>query len=107
MSHTGILLVVAALLLAMLSAHADTIPEDFPRFHVPGQQKPMDALRRLFWLHYPGAGPKATLWDEWLSLASLWPAVDTGGYADSFRQQWRQTLSMRVIDADGYVATHQ
>jgi hypothetical protein len=44
-----------------------SIPEDFPRFQVPGQEKEMESLRGLFWLHYPGSGPKSTLWDEWLS----------------------------------------
>ncbi|GIV18652.1 MAG: hypothetical protein KatS3mg023_0403 [Armatimonadota bacterium] len=96
------------LVLAVAGTFAQqSVPEDFPRFQVPGQEKPLDTLRRLFWLHYPGAGPKATLWDEWLSLASLWPAVETNGYADSFRQQWRQVLGARVLDAEGYVATHQ
>jgi len=52
-------------------------PDDFPRFQVPGHEKEMATLRDLFWLHYPGAGPKATLWDEWLPDASLWPAVST------------------------------
>lgn len=38
-------------------ARAD-VPEDFPRFEVPGQERPLQTLRRLFWLHYPGAGPR-------------------------------------------------
>lgn len=107
MSHSSILFALAVLSVAALGVQANSIPDDFPRFHVPGQEKPLDTLRRLFWLHYPGAGPKATLWDEWLSLASLWPAVDTNGAADSFRQQWSQVLTARVIDPEGYVATHQ
>jgi hypothetical protein len=65
----------------------------------------MSTLRDLFWLHYPGAGPKATLWDEWVTDASLWPAVTNS--SDSFRQQWSNTLSSRIIDPEGYVATHQ
>ena len=64
-------------------------------------------MRELFWLHYPGSGPKATLWDEWLSLSSLWPAVFTNNQADTMRANWEQTLSSRVMDAEGYVATHQ
>jgi hypothetical protein len=99
-------LVVLIVLVGVGAVYAD-VPEDFPRFEVPGQEKPLQTLRRLFWLHYPGTGPKATLWDEWLSCASLWPAVDTSGYADAFRQQWRQVLSARIIDEEGYVATHQ
>ena len=82
-------------------------PEDFPRYQVPGHEKEMTALRELFWLHYPGSGPKATLWDEWLPDASLWPAVSTDGKADAMRRDWSSTLRGRIMDAEGYVATHQ
>jgi hypothetical protein len=83
------------------------IPQDFPRFHVPGHEKEMESLRGLFWLHYTGAGPKATLWDEWLSGPGLWPAVETDGYAERMRRDWSNVLSSRTIDPEGYVATHQ
>jgi hypothetical protein len=82
-------------------------PEDFPRFHVPGQEASMNSLRDLFWLHYPGAGPKATLWDEWLPDAALWPAVQTGEHSDKMRRDWSKTLTARIVDPEGYVATHQ
>ncbi len=82
-------------------------PEDFPRFQVPGHESEMNTLRELFWLHYPGAGPKATLWDEWLPDAALWPAVNTDGYTDKMRRDWANTLRGRIIDPEGYVATHQ
>src|SRR3989442_7242412 len=90
-----------------LAAAQGSPPEDFPRFQVPGLEKEMATLRELFWLHYPGAGPKATLWDEWLPDASLWPAVSTENKSDAMRQAWAATLSGRVIDPEGYVATHQ
>jgi hypothetical protein len=67
----------------------------------------MATLRDLFWLHYPGAGPKATLWDEWLTDPSLWPATTTENRSNLMRQQWNETLSGRIIDSEGYVATHQ
>jgi hypothetical protein len=82
-------------------------PDDFPHFVVPGHEKEMATLRDLFWLHYPGAGPKATLWDEWLPDASLWPSASATGQCDAMRQQWKQTLSARILDPEGYVATHQ
>ncbi len=82
-------------------------PDDFPRFEVPGHEREMATLRDLFWLHYPGSGPKATLWDEWLTDASLWPAVETAGHSEAMRRRWRDTLTGRIIDAEGYVATHQ
>ena len=84
-----------------------SIPADFPHFSVPGHESDMQTLRELFWLHYPGAGPKATLWDEWLSMPAMWPAVTTDGTADRFRRQWADVLSSRIIDPEGYVATHQ
>ncbi len=94
------------LLLSGLAAQSAP-PDDFPRFQVPGHEKEMASLRDLFWLHYPGAGPKATLWDEWLPDASLWPAVSTENKADAMRQAWSETLGARIVDPEGYVATHQ
>lgn len=89
------------------AAAAPAAPEDFPRFHVPGYEREMATVRDLFWLHYPGAGPKATLWDEWLPDASLWPAVATDQHTDNMRQAWASALSGRILDPEGYVATHQ
>ena len=67
----------------------------------------MKPLRDLYWLHYEGSGPKATLWDEWLSLAAFWPAVEDRGLSDHMRKSWSEALSARILDADGYLATHQ
>jgi hypothetical protein len=82
-----------------------SIPSDFPQFQVPGHEKEMESVRELYWLHYPGAGPKATLWDPWLPTPSLWPATE--GSMESMRQQWSDVLSNRIIDKDGYVSVHQ
>src|SRR5439155_2063944 len=105
--HPFLVLESCLVLAVSLATCAAPPPDDFPHFHVPGHEKEMAALRDLFWLHYPGAGPKATLWDEWLPDASLWPAVNGGNSSDNLRQQWREALSARVLDAEGYVATHQ
>ncbi|MDF2439666.1 MAG: hypothetical protein JWN98_650 [Abditibacteriota bacterium] len=90
---------------------SEPVPVNFPRFLVPGHQKEMDGLRSLFWLHYPAAARAAspTLWDEWLSAPSLWPALVAGDSADgrTSRERWRQALSTRIVDREGYVATHQ
>ena len=64
----------------------------------------MNSLRNLYWLHYRNNGPMATLWDEWLPPATLWPAT---GDKLQMRQRWAQALSSRHIDAEGYVSTHQ
>jgi len=90
-----------------VSCEVGGIPQDFPTFHIPGAENEMSLLRDLFWLHYPGAGPKATLWDEWLPDASLWPAVETEGSLSRMRKAWRTALSARILDPEGYVATHQ
>lgn len=100
-------LAVAALAPAAAFGGDAMIPDDFPQFTVPGFEQQMDTIRRMYWLHYPGSGPKATLWDEWLPMPSLWPAVETGGSSDRMRQEWRSVLGGRIIDRDGYVATHQ
>ncbi|HOX37230.1 MAG TPA: hypothetical protein PL033_04505 [Candidatus Brocadiia bacterium] len=83
------------------------IPDDFPRFAVPGFEREMRTMRSLYWLHYPGSGPKSTLWDEWLTDASLWPAVATDDHSNRIRQGWRAVLTSRIMDGEGYVATHQ
>ena len=83
------------------------IPDDFPRFTVPGHEKETQSLRELYWLHYPGSGPKSTMWDSWLASPALWPAIETQNYMDSMRAQWSDILSARVIDSDGYVSVHQ
>ncbi|HOX62361.1 MAG TPA: family 10 glycosylhydrolase [Verrucomicrobiota bacterium] len=95
------------LLLLLAGSARPAPPEDFPRFQVPGQEPAMATLRELFWLHYPAAGPKSTLWDEWLPDASLWPAVATGKQGDTLRAAWASALSGRILDPEGYVASHQ
>ena len=64
--RTYLVVLTCLTLLATADAAWASPPDDFPRFQVPGHEQEMATLRELFWLHYPGAGPKATLWDEWL-----------------------------------------
>src|SRR2546425_12783084 len=84
-----------------------TIPDDFPRFIVPGHEKEMDPLRNLFWLHYQNAGPLIPLWDEWMPMSTLWPARGSGAELESMRSKWAAALSSRPIDPEGYVMTLQ
>ena len=101
-------LIISTLLLPISGATANNnVPEDFPIFSVPGYMKDMGLLRDLYYLHYIPAGPMATLWDEWLSGSSLWPAVSKDGRMHSIRERWSRALSARRIDPEGYVATHQ
>jgi hypothetical protein len=84
-----------------------SIPDDFPRFIVPGHEKGMSLLRELFWLHYQPAGPLITLWDEWMPMSTLWPARGEGPQLDAMRGRWAGALAGRGINAEGYVLTHQ
>ena len=77
----ALIVAILSLLCAASSAAkqaSGAVPDGFPRFVVPGWDKEMDSLRRLFWLHYQPAGPLIPLWDEWMPMLTLWPAVDSG-----------------------------
>jgi hypothetical protein len=89
---------------AVVAERAGGAPEEFPRFEVPGFEAEMRSLEELFWLHYQPAGPLATLWDEWMSKSSLWPAVEE---RNQMRRRWSEALLGRRMDGEGYVSTHQ
>jgi len=101
------------LLITLLSTPAaaenqpPAVPGDFPQFAVPGQDAPLCALRELYWLHYQPAGPLIPLWDEWMPMSTLWPARGSGAELDAMRGRWASALAGRVINAAGYVNTHQ
>ena len=101
------LIVVAVVVFPARVRGQSQVPDDFPRFEVPGYEKEMERLRELYWLHYPSAGPVATLWDEWLPSPSLWPALESGNAMETIRARWKEALTNRIIDPEGYVATHQ
>lgn len=88
-------------------AQAPSIPETFPRFVVPGHEKEMDSLRRLFWLHYQPAGPLIPLWDEWMPMSTLWPGVGQGPDLEAMRNRWAAALASRGMSSEGYILTHQ
>lgn len=67
----------------------------------------MDSLRRLFWLHYQPAGPLIPLWDEWMPMATLWPALGSGRQLESMRLRWAAALAGRGMSTEGYIHTHQ
>jgi glycosyl hydrolase family 65 len=102
------------LALAFLSLHStselraeSTPPDDFPRFLVPSHEREMNALRRLFWLHYQPSGPLIPLWDEWMPMSTLWPALGNGRGLEAMRIRWAAALSKRGMSAEGYIHTHQ
>jgi hypothetical protein len=96
------------------------VPERFPQFLVPGQDAAMSALNRMHrlhfppvWLDYPHKDPQAglcTLWDEWLTGPCLWADLGSFLVCDgkvSITQRLRNSFLHKIIDAEGYVATHQ
>jgi hypothetical protein len=85
----------------------ESIPDDFPRFIVPGHEKEMSLLRELYWLHYQPAGPLIALWDEWMPMSTLWPARGEGPQLDAMRARWAGALAGRPINAEGYVSSQQ
>ncbi len=66
----------------------------------------MDLLEALFRLHY-GPRTRTTLWDQWLPMSTLWPAVGDPASAADMRGFYRNSLLERKIDAEGYVSTQQ
>ncbi|MBL9193150.1 MAG: hypothetical protein JNJ82_12425 [Opitutaceae bacterium] len=94
--------------------------EPFPQFLVPGQDAAMSALNRMHrlhyppvWLDYPHKDPQAglcTLWDEWLTGPCLWADLGSFLVCDgkvSITQRLRNSFLNKIIDVEGYVATHQ
>ncbi len=82
---------------------ADTMPENFPQFIVPGHKEDMQTMRELSWTHYFWR-PYSTMWDMWMPGSVLWiQSPVQQQYADGLRQ----TLADRHISDSGYVSTHQ
>jgi hypothetical protein len=92
----------------LAAAHAGAaVPDDFPRFVVPGKEHEMESLRALFWLHFEPARPLVPLWDEWMPNATLWPARGQGAALDAMRKMWRRALAGRMMNDEGYIHTEQ
>jgi hypothetical protein len=107
MRHFSILVLLSTPLTAADPNTVASIPDDFPRFVVPGHEQEMESLRRLFWLHYQPAGPLITLWDEWMPMSTLWPAMGGDRQLESMRMRWAAALASRGMNTEGYVHTHQ
>ncbi len=90
-----------------MTAATSPTPDDFPRFIVPGFGREMSLLRDLFWLHYQPAGPLVALWDAWMPMSTLWPAIGSGGELHAMRGRWADALAGRMLNDAGYVHTQQ
>lgn len=77
-----------------------------PKFSVPGHEKQMASLNDLFARHH---SPRitCTLWDAWLPMSVLWPAVGEDYSAKKMRDFYRDVFLNRFIDARGYVTMDQ
>lgn len=82
------------------------VPEDFPRFIVPGHEKEMESLRALYWVHYEHARPLGPLWDDWMPTPTLWPARSEAKVRE-MRSRWARALASRILSDEGYVFTQQ
>ena len=97
---------IALLLTIVSTSIAAEIPAGFPEFVVPGHDAEMASIRALFWHHYEPAVPLIPLWDAWMPMSTLWPAISPEGLA-AMRARWASALSSRPMDAEGYVLTLQ
>ncbi|HEY3323439.1 MAG TPA: hypothetical protein VGP72_23495 [Planctomycetota bacterium] len=104
-SHTFRSLFPAVVLLTFSAAAAE-IPAGFPQFVVPGHEPEMASIRALFWHHFQPAGPLIPLWDEWMPMATLWPAISTEK-VNEMRLKWARALSSRPMNGEGYILTQQ
>lgn len=91
---------LTTLLVCVLSLTAIGRADELPEFQVPGHEAEMKSLGQLFKLHHDRAFTNCALWDAWLPQATVW----TGPVP---RQRYRQSLLVRRIDDEGYVAMQQ
>ncbi len=74
--------------------------QTLPRFVVPGMDEEMRTMEALHALHHERAFTECTLWDGWLPQSTLW-------VSETKRRQYRDALSKRRIDSNGYVSMQQ
>ncbi len=85
-----------------------TIPagDGFPKFIVPGQEEAMGRLQEMFLLH---KSPKVqgTFHLPYIMPSVLWPATGRNSSASAMRWFYRDALTKRKIDDEGYVTSNQ
>jgi hypothetical protein len=52
-------------------------------------------------MHYQPAGPLLPLWDEWMTMSTLWPAQGDGTPVETMRRRWAHTLAGRMLSPEG------
>lgn len=83
-------------------------PENFPSFHVPGLENDMKTLEKFFIRHYLTQIRGCTLWQDWMTYATLWPSPSAHKPDQyNYRKFHHDFLLNADIDDEGCVATHQ
>lgn len=80
--------------------------EKLPQFRVPGHDDEMQLLQDLFQRHH-SPRTACTLWDAWVPMSTLWPAVGDEASAAAMRAFYRRVLLNRQMDDDGYITMDQ
>jgi hypothetical protein len=83
-------------------------PVDFPSFHVPGFETEMKTLEKFFVRNYLTQIRGCTLWQDWMTYATLWPSPSAHKPEQyNYRKFHHDFLLNADIDDEGCVATHQ
>jgi hypothetical protein len=86
----------------LLGKSIRAMPDNFPRFVVPGEANEMGLLREMFFTFYRFF-PYGTLWDPWMAKSLLWPAAES----KMMNTKFGSLFGSRVMAEDGYVSSHQ
>ena len=89
------------------SGKTSVVPDYFPSFEVPGHEQEMESLRKLYFQQYEVPRIDMPLWDEWMPMSTLWPAIGEEQKLNEKRKEWAKSLSSRFLNAEGYVVTEQ
>ncbi|RCS53025.1 hypothetical protein DTL42_09435 [Bremerella cremea] len=98
-----LLLALSASLWCSFSALAQ---ERLPEFRIPGKETLTQPLEAMFQRHH-SARTNCSLWDAWLPMSTLWPAIGEKPSADDCRDFYRRVYLAREIDPSGYVTMNQ
>ena len=74
----------------------------FPEFDVPGKEKEMKLMQKLFLLHFRTGRRESLmpLWLRWMPMSELWPAVKPETLK-IIREEYRDALLKQPIDKEG------
>ncbi|MEW4565057.1 hypothetical protein AB1K70_21210 [Bremerella sp. JC770] len=77
-----------------------------PQFRVPGQAETTSQIEAILRRHH-SPRTRCTLWDGWIPMSTLWPAVGEDPSAAAMRDFYRDVYLHRQIDPRGYVVMDQ